>query len=97
MYEFLKEAIKPELVVLVPVLYLIGMALKRSQLPDKFIPLILGGAGILLSGIWVLATTQLGSWQEILLSVFTAVTQGILVAGASVYVNQVIKQAGKDE
>lgn len=97
MYEFLKEAVKPELLVLVPVLYLIGMALKKSRFADKLIPFILGAAGIVLSGIWVLGTTQINGWQEVLLAVFTAVTQGILVAGASVYVNQMIKQAGKEK
>ena len=35
--------------------------------------------------------------NRILIAVFTAITQGILVAGLSTYVNQLIKQMGKDE
>ena len=31
------------------------------------------------------------------MAVFTAITQGILVAGLSNYVNQIIKQASKEE
>ena len=34
MYDLLKEFIKPEFLVLVPVLYLIGMAVKRSSVKD---------------------------------------------------------------
>ena len=97
MADFLKEFIKPELLVLVPVLYLVGAWLKKSVVRDKFIPLILGGLGILLCAIWIAATSQITTWQDVLLAFFTAVTQGILTAGTSVYCNQLIKQAAKTE
>ena len=97
MSELLTEMIKPELFVLVPVLYLLGIALKKSNLSDRHIPWILGAAGVFLSLVWVLATCALNSWQAILLAVFSGIVQGILTAGASVYVNQMIKQAGKNE
>lgn len=97
MYDLLKEFIKPELLILIPVLYLLGMALKKSQAKDKLIPWILGGVSILLALIYIAATSALGSWQDILLCVFSAVTQGALCAGASVYVNQLVKQSGKVE
>ena len=86
------DYIKPELLVLVAVLYIVGMALKKSAVNDRFIPAILGVAGVLLSLIYVIGTTAVNTPQEIALAAFTAVTQGILVAGASVYVNQLIKQ-----
>lgn len=31
------------------------------------------------------------------MALFTAITQGIIVAGLSTYVNQLIKQSGKEE
>jgi len=66
--------------VLVPVLYLIGILLKATpNVPNWLIPYILGAIGI------VGAVLLLGfSIQSII--------QGILAAGASVYVNQAIKQ-----
>ena len=88
------DYIKPELLVLVAVLYIVGIALKKSAVNDKFIPAILGGAGVLLSLIYVIGTATLTTPQEIALAAFTAITQGVLVAGASVYVNQLIKQTG---
>lgn len=97
MYELLKEFIKPELLVLVPVLYLFGVALKRSQVPDKHIPWVLGSVSVTLSFLFVVATSQISDWQEVSLAIFTGATQGALCAGGSVYVNQLLKQAAKSE
>lgn len=86
------EYIKPELLILIPVLYLIGIAIKKSNIPDRFIPFILGGIGVLLSGIYLFAVEPISGTQAVATAVFTAITQGILTAGASVYINQIIKQ-----
>lgn len=96
--EQIMNYVKPELIVVAAVLYFIGMGLKQAQaVKDKYIPLILGGAGIVLCAIWVLATSPLGTGQDIAMAVFTAIVQGILVAGLSTYINQIIKQTNKSE
>ena len=96
--EQIMNYVKPELMIVAVVLYFVGMGLKQAQaVKDKYIPLILGGVGIVLCAIWVLATSPLGTGQEIAMAVFTALVQGILVAGLSTYVNQVIKQVQKTE
>ena len=64
---------------------------------DKYIPLINGAVGIVICAIYVFATCVCTGSQDIALAVFTAITQGILVAGLSTYVNQIVKQTGKDE
>lgn len=98
MMEQIMNYVKPELIVVAIVLYFIGMGLKRAEtIPDKYIPLILGVIGIILCGIWVLATCPLNTGQNIAMAVFTAIIQGILVAGLSTYVNQIIKQVQKTE
>ena len=90
--------VKPELIVVAIVLYFVGMWLKQAAfVKDKYIPLILGIVGIFVCGIWVLATVSFSTSQDIALAIFTAIVQGILVAGLSNYVNQIIKQAGKAE
>lgn len=96
--EQIMNYVKPELIVVAVVLYFIGMGLKQAQaVKDKYIPLILGGTGIVLCAIWVLATSQLGTGQDIAMAVFTAIVQGVLVAGLSTYINQIVKQANKSE
>ena len=90
--------VKPELVVVIIVLYFLGASLKSSQrVKDKDIPMILGFIGVVICGIWVLATCPIGTPQEVAMAVFTALVQGILVAGTSVYFNQLSKQSKKDE
>ena len=93
----IQDYIKPELLVLIPVLYLMGMGIKKSAVADKLIPTLLGLAGVVLAALYVLATSELGTAQDIALAMFTAITQGVLVAGASVYVNQIIVQSNKEE
>ena len=97
MYELLKEFIMPELLALAPVLYLVGAGLKRSGLADRRIPAVLGLAGVLLAAMYIAATGTFAGAQDVIAGAFAALTQGILCAGASVYVNQVVKQAGKHE
>lgn len=92
-----QQYIRTELLLLIPVMYIIGMGLKRSKVADKHIPLILGTVSVILSALWVFATANLESDQEILAAFFTAVTQGVLAAGASVYASQLYIQANKDK
>ena len=92
-----QDYIKTELLILIPVLYFIGIGLKKSKLPDKWIPIVLGVSAVVLSAIWVVATADISGVQEVASAIFTAVTQGILVAGASVYANQLYIQAKKEE
>lgn len=96
--ERIMNYVKPELIVVAVVLYFIGMGLKQAQaVKDKYIPIILGGIGIVLCAIWVLATSPLGTGQDIAMAVFTAIVQGVLVAGLSTYINQIVKQSSKSE
>lgn len=79
MIEFITE----NALLLIPVLNIIGMIIKGTEkIPDKYIPLILLGFGILGS------ISILGISPE-------SVVQGILVTGTAVYGNQVVKQLKK--
>ena len=90
--------VKPELIVVAFVLYFVGMWLKQAAfVKDKYIPLALGIMGIVVCGTWVMATASFATSQDIALAIFTAIVQGILVAGLSTYVNQIFKQLNKEE
>ena len=96
--EQITNYVKPELIVVAIALYFVGMALKQAQaVKDKYIPLILGGVSIVICAIYVFATCTCSSGQDIAMAIFTAVTQGILIAGLSTYVNQIVEQTNKDE
>ena len=90
--------IKPELIIVSIALYFVGIWIKNTEyIKDKWIPLILGITGIVICAIWVLANTPIGTWQELLMAIFTSIIQGIMVAALSIYVNQLIKQHNKIE
>lgn len=96
--EQIMNYVKPELLIVAVVLYFIGMGIKKSEtVSDKYIPAILGILGVVICGIYVVATCSVSGSQEIAMAIFTAITQGILVAGLSNYVNQIIKQASKED
>lgn len=96
--QILQNYVKPELLVVAVVLYFIGMGIKNTEkINDKYIPVILGAIGIIISAIYVIATSTFNGYQSTLMAIFTSIVQGILVAGLSVYANQVVKQAQKTE
>lgn len=96
--EQIMNYIKPELLIVAVVLYFIGTALKKATLvKEKYILLILGGTGMVICGVYVFATCECNTGKEIAMAVFTAVTQGIVVAGLSTFVNQIVKQSRKAE
>ena len=87
--------VKPELMVVSFALYFLGKWMKNSKrIKDKDIPLSLGGIGIIICGMYVTATCDLDSMKNVFMALFTSIVQGIMVAGLSTYVNQIIKQIG---
>lgn len=84
----MNEYIKPELLILVPCLYALGMMFKNSNLiKDKYIPLVLTGVSLVLSNLYVLGT---GGFSAV--NLFTGIVQGVLCVATSVYANQLTKQ-----
>ncbi|NFO31058.1 hypothetical protein FDB41_12330 [Clostridium botulinum] len=94
--ESILNYVKPELVIVAIALYFLGLGLKNSNtVKDNYIPIILGFTGVILSVIWVLATSTINNYQDILMAMFIGITQGFTVAGLSVYVDQLTKQLNK--
>jgi 1,4-dihydroxy-2-naphthoate octaprenyltransferase len=82
------DYIKPELLILIPVLYILGCIIKDSAtVQNRFIPAILGAVGVFLALLYVAGSTGIS-----VTGIFTAITQGILIAGAAVYTNEIIAQ-----
>lgn len=98
MFEAVKDYIKPELLVVAIVLYFVGIGIKKTEkISDKYIPVILGVLGIIISALYVVSTSNFNGYQSVIMAVFTSVVQGILVAGMSVYANQLVKQTKREE
>ena len=88
-----EQYISPELLILVPALYVLGMILKRTEfLSDRFIPLTLGIVSIFVAMFYEFSAV--GMTFE---AVYMSIIQGILCAGCAVYGNQIYRQHTKDE
>ena len=93
------EYLKPELLIMIPVLNVLGVAIKylikiTGLFSNKHIPLILLTISIILSCIFAFAHGAENTADAL----FTGIVQGILSAGTAVFGNQVFKQYNnKDE
>ena len=94
--EELTQYIKADFAVLVAVLYCIGRGLKAIQrFPNQFIPLALTFCGIGLACLSVVSRyASYGNWAAAL---FEGVVQGVLCAGMSVYLNEVIAHCSSNK
>ena len=90
--EEIEALIDAKLMVLVPVLYLLGMALKKSPVRDWLIPYLLAAAGATLSFAYFLGVGTPGDASGWFRLAFSAVTQGALCAACNVYVKNLWKQ-----
>lgn len=85
MEEMLMTYLVENCAIVVPVLWCIGAALKRTpKVADWLIPYLLGGAGVALCLTIVLSTGG---------SAVDGIMQGVITAGVAVYGNQLVKQA----
>lgn len=93
--EEIASYINPELLVLVPALFLVGMAIKRYGSDDRVIPMVLGLLGMLLACLYGIATMKGG--DSVAMVLFTGLLQGIFCAAAAVYAHQNYKQLTKEK
>lgn len=91
--EELMTYISPELVILIPVLYVVGMLLKKTEnIPDRLIPLLLGFVGIFIASLYEIVIVGCG-----LEALYMGIIQGLLCAGCAVYAREVYKHTLKKE
>lgn len=82
------QYIMPELLVMIPVLYVVAEMIKHSEIvKSKRIPIILGVVGVVLAVAYVVSVNGVEGYNVVL-----GVMQGILCAGATVYTHQLYKQ-----
>jgi hypothetical protein len=80
--------IKPEMLVLMPVLYIIGNLIKSSPAKNWMIPFILWGISVVITVAYIFATEDIDA-----IHFFIGFVQGTLLTFATVGTNEVIKQA----
>lgn len=90
--EIISQYIEPQYAILVAVLYCVGGVIKRTDAVNcRWIPAVLTLIGI---GLAALNTFGSGAYDSVAAGLYQSVGQGVLCAGMSVYLNQLIKQTG---
>ncbi len=89
--------IESELFIIVPVLYVLGVLIKKSSVSDRYIPLILGVMGIMLVTVYKLTCYLPTDTMGVFEIIYAGITQGLLCAAASVYTNNIVKQMKKTD
>jgi hypothetical protein len=88
------EYINAELLFLIPFLNILGWWMKnKTVLPNKYIPLVLGGVSIILCICFL--RTAMGKCIED--SILGGVIQGIFIAATAVYANQLTKTISEED
>lgn len=77
--ETITEYIDPQLFIVVPMLWGIGMAVKRSKIENRFIPLILLLCSCSVVILYLTSTKFIFDVGQITACVFAAITQGSVI------------------
>lgn len=77
--DILGQYIEPQLLILVPMLWGIGMAVKSSSIQNRFIPLILLLSSCGVSLLHLTSTNIIFNAQGISACLFAAITQGSVI------------------
>ncbi len=75
------DYLKPELLVLIPVCWGLGLILKSwPSFADKAIPPVMGVSSVAMAAMWGFAQSPIGGYQDALMALFTAIAQGVIAS-----------------
>ena len=78
-FETLQHYIEPQLMIIIPMLWGIGMAVKKSSIHNKYIPLILMTSSCVVSMLHLMSNRIILTSQDISSCLFAAITQGCVI------------------
>lgn len=77
--ELIQQYIDPQLLILVPMLWGIGMAVKKSSIQNRFIPLILLTCSCTVTMLHLTSTKIIFDYEGISACLFAGITQGSVI------------------
>lgn len=78
-FEMIQEYIDPQLIILVPMLWGIGMAVKKSSIKNRFIPFILLLCSCAVVMLHLFSTNTVLDSQAVSACLFAGITQGSVI------------------
>lgn len=83
--EIINKFVRAELMILVPVLYIISRIIYKSKIKNEYLALIVSSISVSLCLVYTFSTITMVNMHAVLFAIFTSVTQGVLLAGASIF------------
>lgn len=77
--------VRSELLILVPVLFVIKKMLISSKVKSERIPVILMVIAIVCSGLYTFSTVDIPNLHGILFAIFTSLMQGVILSGGAMF------------
>jgi len=77
--EMIQEFIDPQLLILVPMLWGIGLAVKRSSIKNKFIPLVLLVCSCAVTMLHLTSVNMILDSMALASCIFAGITQGSVI------------------
>lgn len=81
----MQDYIKPELLIITPVLYVIAKIIDGSHLKNDIIPWVLLLISIVLAGLYTFATTDITTIPKLIMAIFVSLVQGVLLSGTAIF------------
>lgn len=83
--EALQYYIRSELIIIIPVLFLIEKFLFKAHVNDTVIGVVVLLSSLFLTTLYTVTVCSANNWRQICTLIFSILTQGILLAGAHHY------------
>lgn len=83
--DLINKYVRSELLVLIPVLYIIAKVMDQSKIQNKYIPVILMVISVICSGVYTFSTVEIPNYRGILFAIFTSFVQGIILSGGAIF------------
>ena len=77
--DMIQQFIDPQLLIVVPMLWGIGMAVKKSTIENRFIPAVLMVCSCMVVMIHLVSTNRLADRQAVAACVFAGISQGSVI------------------
>ena len=77
--EMIQEFIDPQLLIVVPMLWGVGMAVKKSTIENRFIPAVLLVCSCLVVTLHLMGTNTVAGSQAVAACMFAAASQGSVI------------------
>lgn len=83
--------VRSELIVLLPVLYILGRFLISEKVDQEKVNIVLLTVSVVLSGLYLFSALEMQDWKDILFAIFTSFVQGIILTGGVLFGNSLFK------